>query len=567
MTNKYYSMDRIKAAIEHLQNFESKWVLVPLVFAVNGVNETAATNTNSKGKIGTDAFLERHFSGQLMGLSGLNDRDGNALRPRFRDTYSTSMQPSDYILHQGNKLWANVYSSRGYREMVNRGEVLSPKRSMFQLTPNFGHVWNEQLPSNFHFEELLVWLYAFNGIEETIQSWDELCLHFQHTYLGDDKEFPEVYKSRFHTNNGVPWPISFDSARPDNTTFQRELYPSRFLGRTSAISSIPSAELNRVYFGAPGSGKSYQAMALTGDHPTYIATFHPEYSYSDFLGTNRPITKTLDSGEDVISYRFQAGVFLKAYCEAWKKGETRVYLLIEEINRGNSAAIFGDTFQLLDRDPSGYSEYYVSCDDQVSQFLRQQLQDTEYKSRYGKLREKRQFTMPEDPYSVLLLPDNLSIHATMNTSDQSLFPMDSAFKRRWAWHYVPINYEMQDREIVIGEKRYSWNTFLRKINEFIYGLLETEDKCLGAFFIKGPAIGLDEFRNKVLFYLWTDVLRNELPERRMEVLPVKRSDVRFASNTPVSYNDFFDPNHGEMYVEEFLENLVSTNTLENVSDS
>ena len=567
MTNKYFSIDRIKEAIEHLQNFDSPWVLVPLVFAVNGVNEAAPTNTNTKKRAGTDTFLQRHFSGELIGLSMVNDRGDNALRPRFRDTYTLSMQEIDYVVQQGTKLWANVYSSRGYREMVNRGEVLSSKRSEFQLAPIFGRVWNEHLPSNFHFEELLVWLYAFNGIEEIVKSWDELSLHFQHTYLGQNQQFPEVFRSRFHTNNNVPWPEHFGEVRPDNETFQRELYPSRFSQHTRASDSIPSTELNRVYFGAPGSGKSYQALALTGDYPTYIATFHPEYSYSDFLGTSRPVTKAVDGGEDVILYRFQAGVFLRAYCEAWKKGEGRVYLLIEEINRGNSAAIFGDVFQLLDRDPNGYSEYYVSCDDQVSQYLRQQLCDTQYESRYGKLREKRQRAIPADPYSVLLLPNNLSIHATMNTSDQSLFPMDSAFKRRWAWHYVPINYDMPDRDIVVGDTRYSWNTFLRKINEFIYGLLETEDKCLGAFFIKGPTISLDEFRNKVLFYLWNDVLRDELPERRAEVLPAKRLSGGFASSTPVSFNDFFDSEFGEMYVEQLLEKLVPTNVLENVSDS
>ncbi len=473
------------------------------------------------------------------------------------------MQPSDYVLQQGTKLWANVYSSRGYREMVTRGVVLGPKPSVFQLTPSFEEAWNENLPSNFHFEELLVWLYAFNGIDETIQSWNELNLHFQHTYLGDGQRFQEVYRSRFHTDNSVAWPTDFETVRPDNAAFQRELYPSRF---TSG--SIPSAELNRIYFGAPGSGKSYQASILKGDQTTYTATFHPEYSYSDFLGTSRPFTKTVDGDEDIITYRFHAGVFLKAYCEAWKRGDERVYLLIEEINRGNSAAIFGDVFQLLDRDPTGYSEYSVSCDDQVTQYLRQELSGSEYESRYERLRKKRQRNIPADPYSVLLIPDNLSIHATMNTSDQSLFPMDSAFKRRWAWHYVPINYNMPDREITIGEKKYSWNSFLRKINEFIYGLLETEDKCLGAFFIKGPTISLDEFRNKVLFYLWNDVLRDELPERRGEVLPAKRADGSgYPSGTPVSFNDFFDPDYGESYVEELLEKLVPISVSENVSDS
>lgn len=199
--------------------------------------------------------------------------------------------------------------------------------------------------------------------------------------------------------------------------------------------------------------------------------------------------------ESTITYEFVPQVFTKAYVDAWNKLEegTPVYLVIEEINRGNCAQIFGDIFQLLDRKDDGYSKYPVVPDTDLKDYL------TGLEN-WGK-------THPGIANG-LCLPPNLNIIATMNTSDQSLFPMDSAFKRRWDWKFIPIDPDCPDSQfkITIGEKHFSWASFITKVNQRILKLTESEDKQIGNFFIKKD-IDADEFRSKVMFYLWNDVCK------------------------------------------------------------
>lgn len=173
------------------------------------------------------------------------------------------------------------------------------------------------------------------------------------------------------------------------------------------------------------------------------------------------------------------------------------FLIIEEINRGNCAQVFGDLFQLLDRNNNGLSEYAIDADADLEEYIRKELEGCDGSKFPKGVKEGKK----------LVLPPNLYIWATMNTSDQSLFPMDSAFKRRWSWKYVPIDYSHKDSskfEIEIDGAKYSWPNFLRKINEEIKNLTYSEDKQMGNFFIK-HSIGLDEFRDKVMFYLWSEI--------------------------------------------------------------
>ena len=170
------------------------------------------------------------------------------------------------------------------------------------------------------------------------------------------------------------------------------------------------------------------------------------------------------------------------------------YLIIEEINRGNCAQIFGDLFQLLDRDENGVSEYTIKADADLRNFLEEKL---------GK-------DNPGIKDGELCLPSNLYIYATMNTSDQSLFPIDSAFKRRWDWEYEPIKYKNTDWKIVIADTEYSWVSFQRKVNEKILSTTNSEDKMLGDYFVN-PSDGVITDKvllNKVLFYLWNDVCKD-----------------------------------------------------------
>lgn len=198
-----------------------------------------------------------------------------------------------------------------------------------------------------------------------------------------------------------------------------------------------------------------------------------------------------------IAYAFTPQVFTNAYVRAWTHPNEKVYLVIEEINRGNCAQIFGDLFQLLDRKDDGTSCYSIRADKDLADYLQHALSgDAKRGIEEGNL----------------CLPFNLHIIATMNTSDQSLFPMDSAFKRRWDWEYIPINYSGEVKSgqfmITINGKNYNWVTFLEAVNKRIRDLTHSEDKQMGNFFIKN-SIEKEAFKSKVMAYLWHEVCKDE----------------------------------------------------------
>lgn len=217
--SKYFSLPRIQSACEHLSQFHSVWVLVPLVFAVNGVNKTEFVPLTNPG---TDRFLDKHFNGKLMGLPSLGR--GNALRPKFADLRVRG--ETDYVVHQKQLLWANAYSRTGYPSMIDRGYVEKRGNNNFKLTDLFKAAFENHLPADFHFEELLIWLYAFEGIPDHIGGWEDLFIYFQESYRGVAGRFAPEYLGRFHVNNGVPWPLDFYDSRPSNEDFQMGLIPS-----------------------------------------------------------------------------------------------------------------------------------------------------------------------------------------------------------------------------------------------------------------------------------------------------------------------------------------------------
>lgn len=278
---------------------------------------------------------------------------------------------------------------------------------------------------------------------------------------------------------------------------------------TKNDSNLP---LQQIFYGAPGTGKSREVKKQTGelldngkeqDLPNvFRTTFHPDTDYASFVGCYKPTMKptskeekTLTGKDEEIVYEFVPQTFTDAYIYAYTHSTEQTYLVIEEINRGNCAQIFGDLFQLLDR-KGGVSEYKIKADKDLANYLIDTLGEDSESIKDGKL----------------CLPANLNILATMNTSDQSLFPMDSAFKRRWEWEYVPINYSTNIKsgtfKITIGEKTYLWVDFIEKANKKIFDLTQSEDKQLGNFFIK-CSIDAKEFKSKVMFYLWYEVLRDE----------------------------------------------------------
>ena len=212
--------------------------------------------------------------------------------------------------------------------------------------------------------------------------------------------------------------------------------------------------------------------------------------------------------DNKIVYSFTPQAFLKAYCAAWKQMPEPYFLVIEEINRGNCAQIFGDLFQLLDRNEKGYSKYEIAPDDDIRKFL-----SSDKKEGFGALTEEQKENFPKESVwkgEELILPPNLYIWATMNTSDQSLFPIDSAFKRRWDWKYIPIADAKKNYVIDVDGDQYDWWSFINIINTIIEKTIHSEDKKLGYFFAKAKdgVISVDTFVSKVIFYLWNDVFKD-----------------------------------------------------------
>lgn len=298
--------------------------------------------------------------------------------------------------------------------------------------------------------------------------------------------------------------------------------------------------LQCIYYGAPGTGKSHEIKEKTKGKEVIRTTFHPDSDYSTFVGAYKPTTIEVpmrdvtgkiivENGEQVtenrIVYEFVEQAFLQAYIKAWhlyaktedgKKTE-EVYLIIEEINRGNCAQIFGDLFQLLDRRDDGISEYPIVADKDLRKQLAKAFADMSSLN-VPAICDMDAVVVAEKikKGEILLLPNNLYILATMNTSDQSLFPIDSAFKRRWDWKYIPISDAKKNYVIEVDGDQYDWWSFLEIINGIIEDTTRSEDKKLGYFFAKANdgRITTDTFVNKVVFYLWNDVFKDNESEHK-----------------------------------------------------
>lgn len=417
---------------------------------------------------------------------------------------------------------------------------------------------------------------------------------------------------------------------------------------TRRKSSISQA-LQQIFYGAPGTGKSFIINHDTKGEEVIRTTFHPDTDYSSFVGAYKPtmkervklqtildyeslvdklkeyitqqqqnITKactlfgfdfhdsivqmqeqalhtipqlvadgyksgtTYDTqvragmsayensgiadinGEQII-YQFVCQSFLQAYVGAWRKyaeagrdEPRKQYLVIEEINRGNCAQIFGDLFQLLDRNSAGFSDYPITADADMKKQLQHLFEgyDIEDREMINSLYDGQGDIVGKVLNGdILLLPKNMYIWATMNTSDQSLFPIDSAFKRRWNWCYIPISNRNKGYKIEVNGNYYDWWQFLTAINDKIWNANHSEDKKLGYFFVKSDdaIVKPDIFASKVIFYLWNDVFKDFIDE----------SDGIFndIDGTTLSFDKFYDTdNSGKTYVvdskvEQFLRNL------------
>lgn len=419
------------------------------------------------------------------------------------------------------------------------------------------------------------------------------------------------------------------------------------LSTSSGSKSLP---IQVLFFGAPGTGKSHaiDENPLIKAVPTknkVRTVFHPESDYASFVGCYKPVMKKplsagknhlvgrpvnncelanedtpdgnanhylplylfshddcLNLEDDIktrreeITYKFTPQAFTNAYVQAWKEYfstpgtlPNNVYLIIEEINRGNCAQIFGNLFQLLDRDSENFSKYAIDTEYDLSKFLNEEMKDNSGNKLIDIFSSNPEFTAwstNNDKESIvkgetLCLPPNLYIVASMNTSDQGLFPMDSAFKRRWQWKYIPIKNEDKGHIIVLNQianvstnlktpsagstlpLKYDWWSFLEIVNLKIEDVNSSSDKKLGYWFVKptikgSTEIDIETFTCKVISYLWNDVFKN-VPEGELNIFTFEYhgsdDDLRTKRDTH-PFDTFFDPSTGlidTQMVKDFLE--------------
>ena len=273
---------------------------------------------------------------------------------------------------------------------------------------------------------------------------------------------------------------------------------------------------NVIFYGVPGCGKSYfikNLLKVKDDDGKIIdmplsyykrILFHPEYTYSDFVGQLRPVTE-----DGNITYQFVPGPFTEILRDAYADQEHAYFLIIEEVNRGNAPAIFGDLFQLLDR-KDGVSEYSIYNKD-ILDYFKESKKERESEKDESRAMAQVVETITRDG---IRLPSNLTIFATMNTCDQNVFTLDTAFKRRWRMSRIPNDFNKAPVawEIKFPNGTISWKDFAEAVNDAILNNCndgtEAEDKQLGAFFVQADdCTDAERFAQKVLMYLWDDVAK------------------------------------------------------------
>ena len=462
------------------------------------------TETRLKGWTQTHSQIARQ-------LALYYEKDGMCI-PRF----TRKMSCSEILRYVGN--WAKLYFVPNiYTPSLNNAE--------HKTTNIYAFLKNEVKLGDSSYSKACIQMFGvelnntdkvrvyLNNFTDLIISDDVMSVN-QHL---SDCSMPEIYPE-----------ITIESAEEFFNYFSVE-----FIDSVEESSSIEYS-LQQIFYGAPGTGKSHTINEKTKDEDVIRTTFHPDTDYSTFVGAYKPTTKEVDlrdlSGhkvvengevvkEDRIVYEFVAQSFLQAYVSAWKKyadanedEPQKQYLVIEEINRGNCAQIFGDLFQLLDRNDRGFSDYPIKADADMKRQLQKAFAGLliAQKDKINAMYEGKDIVSQVLNGDILLLPNNLYIWATMNTSDQSLFPIDSAFKRRWDWTYMPISNAEKDWIIEVDGSKYDWWQFLEKINEKIGSTTNSEDKKLGYFFCKAQdgVISAKTFVGKVIFYLWNDVFKD-----------------------------------------------------------
>lgn len=492
---------------------------------ITGATATAAWGTSigqaesKQCRIETDTFGVTDFLSGMIYKSNTN-RDGFDL--------SKGSSSRDYILYSiFNKVYANgsLIDGVSFIVLLSRENTTSHKGRLILSYPPYAKYSDDHVTIN-NSETI-------DAIRQSLGCEKEGCWFAYDLSVKnqDELHFSCVVVNRVNkmVYNGKSSTRSQEWANLIPSTEQKATIPK----------GLDKTNKQIIYFGAPGTGKSHAIKNIVDKDNCVRTTFHPDSDYSTFVGAYKPTmekTGVIRNGkeETKITYTFVPQAFLKAYIAAWTNPAVPYYLIIEEINRGNCAQIFGDLFQLLDR-KDGESEYPIKADQDLCTYLTEHLP----KGCEGISNDE------------LKLPSNLYIYATMNTSDQSLFPIDSAFKRRWDWKYIPINDGKEGWKISADTYKYDWWNFLLKINTIIGTITESEDKKLGYFFAKAEdkTISAEKFVSKVIFYLYNEVFKDN--DIDGDLLVDKDN------NEALTFEKFFneDGSTNESKVVMFLDNL------------
>ena len=449
---------------------------------------------------------------QLAAQMGVYYENESFMFPRFHKLITID-EASLYLQYWGK----NYYAPNPYTKSIQQEKSVVINKFLVNwakdkgITASFSEALNEMFSSEIGNTDILI----------------NMLNNFSEVQIKDDIVSLKDASTARYADSDV-W-LGVD--QNDKEEFFRFVCKDKFV--CHKISDTLQKPLQQIYFGAPGTGKSHEIKDRIKKHKSFRITFHPDTDYSSFVGAYKPTSVEvrmrdmaghviIEDGKEVketkIVYEYVKQAFLNAYIEAWKEQEKEtpqpVYLVIEEINRGNCAQIFGDIFQLLDRNSNGFSDYAIVPDADLSHHVKKDLEKLVIvnKEDINAIYEECEEDMVDKVVNgkVLLLPNNLYIWATMNTSDQSLFPIDSAFKRRWDWKYIKIADAHKNWQIKIGTKTYDWWQFVQAINYFVFDATQSEDKNLGYFFAKAKdsIINAETFVSKVIFYLYTDVFKD-----------------------------------------------------------
>ncbi|WP_439540704.1 McrB family protein [Sphingomonas sp.] len=417
---QYFDIPTIKEAIERLEGYQGTKLISAFIFAANDVNLNAVTDLSKR--LGTDRLADQYFSGALMGLPPM--QRGNLLRPRFTDvTWKNGRFAGDYVIRQDTRFWANISSSRGHREWAQRG-LIEGDKSIFQLKPGFQAEFEQDIPANFRFEDFMVWLFAFKGFPDEVDGWPALYDHLVQTVLGLAQFQPE-YLGRFKlTVPAVPWPATATN-RPSDEEFLAELAPklkmlldaseaepeqedelpplpdddADFMAVSTAIQLKES--LAFLLAGPPGTGKSRKARQIAiklagAPERELFLQFHPAMGYDDFVQGFRPVAVKNDQGEEIgVTYKLASRLFMQHAEKAQKDLDHYYVIVIDELNRGDVARIFGE----------------------VLTYLEPSYRKKSFRLSYAE--------------SDITLPPNLIIVATANPYDRSVTDLDDALLRRF----------------------------------------------------------------------------------------------------------------------------------------